>query len=212
MRGCVCGLRMMVVVGGVGGISSESQSRWCRFEWVFSVSARPGFIQQSPPSPGDSSSSLFPLPPLRIPLLRLFISSSPPLRPLPSIPIPGPDCKHLYARGTEMARRQTTNRGQSLDRRWNGRSYSARYRNDASSSSSSHVGHHTAEVEGLGVGWEKKTRLSDCSYIKQRCGAARCDAADRFQTSLSHFSANHKHTYTLISITPRFVFHYVSIM
>lgn len=151
-----------MVVGGVGGISSESQSRWCRFEWVFSVSARPGFIQQPPPSPGDSSASLFPLPPLRIPLLCSLTSSSP---PPPSIPIPGPDCEHLYARGAQMARRQATNRGQSLDRRWNGSSYSARYRNDASSSSSSpssHVAHHTAEVEGLGVGWGKKTKKKLC--------------------------------------------------
>lgn len=157
-----------MVVGGVGGISSESQSRWCRFEWVFSVSARPGFIQQPPPSPGDSSASLFPLPPLRIPLLCSLTSSShPPQPPIPTPafhPIPGPDCRHLYARGAQMARRQATNRGQSLDRRWNGGSYSARYRNDASSSSSSspHIAHHTAEVEGLGVGWEKKKPKNVC--------------------------------------------------
>ena len=40
---CLCGLAAaVVVVWGEGGISTEPHSRWCRCEWVFSVSARPG--------------------------------------------------------------------------------------------------------------------------------------------------------------------------
>lgn len=41
---CLCGLAVVVavVVWGEGVISTEPHSRWCRCEWVFSVSARPG--------------------------------------------------------------------------------------------------------------------------------------------------------------------------
>lgn len=39
---CVCGLLVGRRGEGVAGISTEPQSRWCRCEWVFSVSARPG--------------------------------------------------------------------------------------------------------------------------------------------------------------------------
>lgn len=41
-RVCFC-----VCVLVIGGISTESQSRYCRCEWVFSVSARPG-LSSSP--------------------------------------------------------------------------------------------------------------------------------------------------------------------
>lgn len=41
-RVCVCVFVRAGVGGGMGGISTEPQSRWCRCEWVFSVSARPG--------------------------------------------------------------------------------------------------------------------------------------------------------------------------
>lgn len=51
------GVRMVCASGWVGGISTESQSRWCRFVWVFSASARRGFCCRPPPLPSIEDSA-----------------------------------------------------------------------------------------------------------------------------------------------------------